>query len=166
MTKGWHGESKRHSDAAKGIKTKNPEIEYRQPETPIVRIDVEDQIENVSGTGRVPLWLTLGDMYIEDQNTFNKLLSRFGWMHVEDPEDNEEIVDSFMNKSSNKTITIDLDNRVTIFDHSFFGEEADYSHAENFYHVEEFENYEGAFFYALQQVAADMKERDKTGNFA
>ena len=52
---GWYNERKRHSLAARGIRTKT--------EKPLLRFDLEDSIENRRGTGTYPVWIILSDAY-------------------------------------------------------------------------------------------------------
>ena len=150
--KGWYYESKRHSLAAKGIPSREP----RYPKTPVVRVDIEDSLENLKGTNKFPLWYIMMDIYSKSDEDFEKLLNHYGWVSYED-----DYVYSFVNKNDNKTITIDNSNNVIIMDHDFYGPDADIEHIENFYHSEKFDDWGDAFRFAVQQVASDIKEKER-----
>ena len=133
---GWHGEKKRHSLAARGIRTKT--------EKPLLRFDLEDSIENRRGTGTYPVWIILSDAYSKNDPLFEKMLNFYGWEHQE-----SETHVIFHNQLDDKTITIDQNNTVTF---------EDYPRTE----TQDFSSFEDAFIFVTQQLSFDMKEKDRT----
>jgi len=160
MSNGWHRESKRHSLARKGVKTaKKNDIDPRIPKTPLTRYDIEDSVEYVRSNrdGRMPLWSQLMAIFSDDQNQFEVIINDYGWELYSD----DELFGFSSRKNPHKTITISNDNSVTIFDHDFFGKDARIEDAKNFYQIHKFDTVIEANAFAFQQLASDIKEKDK-----